>query len=556
MKAILTFFIFFISTYTQAQYAKYVVELTDKKGTSYSLSNPIDFLAQESIERKRKFKIPIDSTDLPVSKDYLDSIRSTGKVEILNTSKWLNQVLISTTDEDEIIRITQFPFVKKRTPLSNKALKKNSNLLRENIQDAGGNRTELEAEENLLNYGNTSSQVTIHEGEYLHNKGYQGQGLKIAIFDGGFLRYQTNVAFDSIRRNGQIKMTWDFVARNSLVNEDNFHGSYCLSILAANIPGTYVGSAPQASYYLFRTEDVGSEYPIEEQNWIAAAEMADSIGVDMISSSLGYSTFDDESLDHNYEDLNGKTTLISRAAAIAAKKGIIVMTSAGNEGADDWKYIAAPADAEGILSVGAVNISKQVADFSSYGPAYDGRIKPEIASVGWNTYLINSLGRVIRSSGTSYSNPNIAGLIACLWQAFPEFSSNEIIEEVKKSADRYTTPDTRTGYGLPNMKIAYDALVKEREVRKTMLLLKPERIKVFPIPFKDNCALLYNSTKNGKLDIQIFTIEGKWIRGLSFIVNENELHNFTIDNLGSLSSGQYILKYHDPIGEGIIRLVK
>ena len=556
MKAILTFFIFFVSTYTQAQYAKYVVELTDKKGTSYSLSNPIDFLSQESIERKRKFKIPIDSTDLPVSKDYLDSIRSTGKVEILNTSKWLNQVLISTTDEEAIIKITQFPFIKKRTPLANKAFKKNSNLIRENIQDAGGNQTELEAEENLLNYGNTSSQVTIHEGEYLHNKGYQGQGLKIAIFDGGFLRYQTNIAFDSIRRNGQIKMTWDFVARNSLVNEDNYHGAYCLSILAANIPGTYVGTAPKASYYLFRTEDVGSEYPIEEQNWIAAAEMADSIGVDMISASLGYSTFDDESLDHNYEDLNGKTTLISRAAAIAAKKGIIVMTSAGNEGADDWKYIAAPADAEGILSVGAVNISKQIADFSSYGPAYDGRIKPEIASVGWNTYLINSLGRVIRSSGTSYSTPNIAGLIACLWQAFPEFSSNEIIEEVKRSADRYTTPDTRTGYGLPNMKIAYDALVKEREVRKTKILLKPERIKVFPIPFKDNCSLLYNSTSNGKLDIEIFTIDGKWIRGLSFVVNENELHSFTIDNLGGLSSGQYMLKYHDSIGEGIIRLVK
>jgi subtilisin family serine protease len=556
MKSTLTFLIFFVCTYAEAQYTKYVVELTDKKGTAYSLNNSIAFLSQESIDRKRKFKISIDSLDLPVSEDYLDSIRSIGGVEIINTSKWLNQVLISTTDEDAIIRITQFPFVKKRTPLSNKALKKNNNLIRDNIQDVSGNYEELETEENILNYGNTSAQVTIHEGEYLHNKGYQGQGIKIAIFDGGFLRYQTNLAFDSIRRNGQIKMTWDFVARNSLVNEDNYHGAYCLSILAGNIPGTYVGTAPQASYCLFRTEDVESEYPIEEQNWIAAAEMADSIGVDMISSSLGYSTFDDESLDHSYEDLNGKTTLISRAATIAAKKGIIVMTSAGNEGADDWRYISAPADAEGILSVGAVDISKQIADFSSYGPSFDGRIKPEIASVGWGTYLINSLGRVTRSNGTSYSTPNIAGLIACLWQAFPEFSSNEIIEVIKESADRYTTPDVRTGYGLPNMKIAYDELVKEREVRKTKLLLKSERIKIFPIPFKDICSLLYNSTSNGKLDIQIFTIDGRWIRGLSFVVNENELHSFTIDNLGSLSSGQYMLKYRDSIGEGIIRLVK
>ncbi|MFN5421931.1 MAG: S8 family serine peptidase [bacterium] len=556
MKGLLTLLLLYICGLTQAQYTKYIFEFTDKKGSSYSLSNPGDFLSQESIDRKNRYNIKIDSTDLPVSNIYLDSIKNAGKVDIINTSKWLNQVLISTTDEAAIVKITQFPFVKRRVPLSSKPSRIKTDKIHENIQGLSTEEKAVEAFENVINYGNTSTQVKIHEGDFLHDKGFLGKGMKIAVFDGGFLRYQTNVAFDSLRRNGQIKMTWDFVARNSSVNEDNYHGAYCLSILAANLPGTYVGTAPQASYYLFRTEDVGSEYPIEEQYWIAAAEMADSIGVDMISSSLGYSTFDDASLNHRYENLNGKTTLITRAASIAAQKGILVMTSAGNEGTSEWKYIAAPADAEGVLSVGAVNINKEVAGFSSYGPTYDGRIKPEIASVGWSTYLINSLGRVIRSDGTSYSTPNIAGLIACLWQAFPEFSSKEIIEIVKKSADRFTTPDVRTGYGLPNMRLAYEALTRERENKKMKLLLKSERIKVYPTPFRNYFTILYSPQSTGKLEIQLFTLDGRWIRNRSFEVRENELYSFTLDDLGSLSSGNYLLKYRDTEGEGIIRLLK
>lgn len=556
MKGTLTF-LFILNCYlANAQYTKYIFELTDKKGSTYSLSNPTEFLSQESIDRKKRYNIKIDSTDIPVSQVYLDSIRTAGNVEIINTSKWLNQVLISTKDEAAVIKITQFPFVKKRVPLSSKPSRVKTDKVYENTQSISSQEETFETLENSINYGNTSTQVEIHEGEFLHNKGYQGKGMKIAIFDGGFLRYQTNIAFDSLRRNGQIKMTWDFVAGNNSVNEDNFHGAYCLSIMAANMPGTYVGTAPQASYYLFRTEDVGSEYPIEEQYWIAAAEMADSIGIDMISSSLGYSTFDDPSLDHSYENLNGKTTLITRAATIAAQKGILVMTSAGNEGTREWKYIAAPADADGVLSVGAVNINKEIADFSSYGPTYDGRIKPEIASVGWNTYLISSLGRVIRSNGTSYSTPNIAGLIACLWQAFPEFSSKEIIDVVKKSADRYSTPDIRTGYGIPNMRLAYESLTKEREIKKTKLLLKAERIKVCPIPFRNNFTLLYDAQSSGKLEIQLFTMDGKWIRNKSFEVIEGQFYSFSIDDLGSLGSGNYLLKYRDAEGEGMIRLLK
>ena len=556
MKVLLTYLFLLFCGITHAQYTKYIVEFTDKKGSPNNLSNPGEFLSQASIDRKKTYDVKIDSTDLNVSKVYLDSIKNAGKVEIINTSKWLNQVLISTTDEGAIFKIGQFPFVKKRIPISNLFSKNITEKIGENIQSVLNKEETTEVVENFINYGNTSTQIKIHEGEFLHKKGYQGNGMKIAIFDGGFLDYKTNIAFDSLRRNGQIKIIWDFVAGDSSVNEDNFHGAYCLSILAANLPGTYVGTAPQASYYLFRTEDVGSEYPIEEFYWIAAAEMADSIGIDMISSSLGYSTFDDPSLDHSYENLNGKTTLITRAATIAAQKGILVMTSAGNEGASEWKYISAPADAEGVLSVGAVNINKEIADFSSYGPSYDGRIKPEIASVGWNTYVINTLGRVIRSNGTSYSTPNIAGLIACLWQAFPEFSSKEIIEVVKKSADRFSTPDVRTGYGIPNMRLAYETLTKEREIKKTKLLLKSERIKVHPIPFRSNLNILYDAQSSGKLETQLFTMDGKCIRNKSFEVIEGEFYSFTVDNLGSLSSGHYILKYRDTEGEGMIRLLK
>jgi subtilisin family serine protease len=216
--------------------------------------------------------------------------------------------------------------------------------------------------------------------------------------------------------------------------------------MAANLPGRFVGSSPDADYYLFRTENARSEYPIEEVNWLMAAERADSIGVDIISSSLGYTVFDDNIFDHSYSDLNGTGTIVSKAASMAVSKGMIVSSSAGNEGDDPWKYISAPADGKNVLAVGAINTSNQIAPFSGFGPSADGRIKPDVVSVGFNTQLIASDGNIGLGIGTSFSNPNIAGLIACLWQGFPEFNNLEIIQAIKQSSHQYLHPEKVTEY--------------------------------------------------------------------------------------------------------------
>lgn len=556
MRAGLIVVLFTLTLPSFGQYSRHIIELNDKKGTPYPINKPEFFLSPESIKRRSLSNVSIDSTDLPVSPAYIDSIRNAGKVDILAVSKWLNMVLIRTTDQTALNRISRFPFVKKRAAVANRPFgiiqPKTPDIIHESISLTGPNQIK----NTQLNYGRSNQQITIHEGEFLHNAGFTGKGVKIAVLDAGFNRYQNLKAFDSLRLNDRIKITRDLVENNNSVNEDDAHGMYCLSILAANQPGVMVGSAPDASYYLFRTEDVGSEFPVEEFFWVTAAEMSDSMGVQLISSSLGYSTYDDPSFNYNYAAMNGKTTLVSRGARLASQKGMIVMNSAGNEGNKSWRYIIAPADAEDILAVGAVNILKQVASFSSFGPTSDNRIKPDIASVGWNTFLISTTGSIAQGSGTSFSNPNIAGLVACLWQAFPEFSNREIIDAVRKSSDKYTNPDTRTGFGIPNMRIAYTLLEKERNTRKAKNILKNERIKVYPIPFNDKMTLLYHHDNPGALNIRLLNMDGKKLKKWTFDAQAGEYHYFQLNGLELLPLGQYILEYEDNSGRGVIRIQK
>jgi serine protease AprX len=556
MKQIITLFIIALSSVCKAQNNRYIIELTNKQGSIYAVNNAFSYLSAESIQRKKKFNIVIDSTDFPVTPAYLDSIKLSGNVEILNTSKWLNQVLIKTTDQAALVKIRKFAFVKNQYYIDKKL---NSGTKDQGVQGLLSKKTNIEALSNLantLNYGSAGAQIYLHEGEFLHNKGLQGNGIKIAVLDAGFAKYQNIAAFDSLRLNNKILGTWDFVEKNNSVNEDDIHGMWCLSILGANIPGSYVGSAPRASYYLYRTEDVASEFPVEEQNWAAAAERADSLGVDIITSSLGYSEFDDPSFNYTYADMNGKKTIVSRAATIASQKGMIVTNSAGNEGGRKWKFIIAPADVAEVLSVGAINVNKQVASFSSYGPTGDGRVKPDVTSVGWNTFLINLNGSVGQGNGTSFSNPNLAGLIACLWQAFPEFNNKEIINAVKQSADHYDKPDNRTGYGIPNMRLAFSMLEKERKIKEAKLILKTNLIKAFPNPFSNKFTIVYKGISNGKIDFNLLGIDGRFIRHYNFDTIENEYHYFILDQLESLPIGQYFLQYFDGINSGTIRVSK
>ena len=431
----------------------------------------------------------------------------------MSRSKWFNRIVVELTDPFAIDVINAFPFVEQSHVTSVAIVRSDFMQLDKtelSSQNVTGSRSVLEGQgvlDDTVNYGSNYPQVHIHEGEYLHNKGYRGQGITIAVLDGGYLNYQTNPAFDSVRAAHQILGTYDFVTNDSSVNEDNSHGANVLSMMASNRPGVMVGTAPKANYWLFRTEDVASEKPIEEYNWIEALEKADSLGADMISSSLGYYVFDDPQFDHSYAQRDGNTTQITIAADLAVKKGLIVMNAAGNTGnaPDESKYILVPGDGDSVMTVGAVNTSGTIGGFSSWGPNGAGKLKPNIVSVGAAAVYTNSIGNVVMGNGTSLANPNIAGLIACLWQAFPEFSNTDIMDAVQRSAHMYANPDNRYGYGIPNFRTA-SAILETKRLENDSLLTS-NWIKTFPNPFKQLFTVFFKAPSTGRASLRVIDLE-------------------------------------------------
>jgi len=441
-----------------AQVTRYLVRFRDKGSNNFSLANPDAFLSVRSLQRRTRYQIALDSTDLPVSQRYLDSLRVIPGVAILNTSKWLNQVSIQATDAAALNRINALPFVLSAAPISFRmgtpAGPQRNKWEQPEGRAATGRFASTQADN--VNYGASDAQVRIHNGQFLHNIGLRGEGMLIGMVDAGYQNYLTVSSLDSIRRNGQILGTWDFVARESSVNEDHPHGLQCFTTIAANLPGSFVGTAYKANFLLFRTEDAATETPIEEHNWAAGAERIDSSGGDLISSSLGYYDFDApfNTYNYNFSDLNGNTTISARAADLAAKKGLLVVTAAGNEGNKPWGRIITPADADSVLTVGAVNAQGVPGSFTSRGPSADGQVKPDVASVGVGTIIQYPTGPIAGGNGTSFATPNLAGLITCLWQGFPEFNNMKIIDAVRRSGSRFHTPNDTTGYGIPDMKKA------------------------------------------------------------------------------------------------------
>lgn len=447
---------------SKAQFNRYLISFNDKAGTSFSLSNPDQFLSQRAIERRTRYNISIDSTDLPVNANYIESVRSAGNVTILNVSKWLNQISIFTTDVAALSAINNLPFVKSTLPIASRISNNFFNILPDDNFTVASLINPNKVTGNTYQYGVSGAQVRIHNGQFLHNHGFRGENMQLAVLDAGFYHYDVLPTFDSARNNNQILGTWDFVDREESVSEDDSHGMHCLSTIAANMPGTFVGTAPKTSFYLFRTEDVSSEYPIEEHNLVVAAERADSLGVDLCSVSLGYTEFSDPTFDYTYNDMNGNTTISAKGVDLAAKKGMLMVIAAGNEGSGTWHYISTPADADSCLTIGAVDTIKRVASFSSYGPSSDGRIKPDVAAVGRNAVVANSItGLPSYGSGTSYACPNMAGITTCLWQAFPEASNMQIINTLQKSGNIYSNPNDRIGYGIPDVKKGFVMLQKQ-----------------------------------------------------------------------------------------------
>ncbi|MCX6318762.1 MAG: S8 family serine peptidase [Bacteroidetes bacterium] len=448
-----------------AQFNRYIVTLKHKGNSPFSLSSPQTYLSARAIDRRTKYGISIDSADIPVTPSFVNQIDNIPNVTILNTSKWLNSVTIFTTDAAAITAINALPFVQAVSGIASRMADNGRGLRNkfageETITDAPVSTSRTEAD--FFNYGtNAFNEIHLHNGEFLHNIGLRGQGMQLAMLDNGYFNYTGLKAFDSAIANGQILGTWDFVARESNVANDGSHGMNCLSTIAANIPGQFIGKAPKASFWLFRTEDDASEYPIEEHNWVCAAERADSAGSDIISSSLGYYDFDNASLNYTYANMNGNTTISSRGADMAAKKGLLVFVSAGNEGGSAWHYLTTPSDADSAVCVGAVTATGVVGGFSSYGPSSDGQIKPDMASVGVSA-LVQTTGNTVGfANGTSFACPNMAGLGTCLWQGFPEFNNMKIVKAMQQAGSITGTPNDRIGYGIPNMKTAFKNLLIE-----------------------------------------------------------------------------------------------
>ena len=433
--------------FTPEDTLKYRISLKDKAATDYSLQKPEMYLSKKSIERRKRQGLEIDSTDLPVCKKYVDAIRKKG-VHVLVTGKWDNFVTVSCNDSMLIAEIAGLPFVRSTERVWRGVAKRASE--RDSLINKPLRTDSL--------YGPAITQIKMSHADRLHEAGFKGQGMTIAVIDAGFHNVDKIEAMNNINILG----TRDFVNPEADIYAESSHGMSVLSCMAMNQPNVMIGTAPEASYWLLRSEDEYSENLVEQDYWAAAIEFADSVGVDLVNTSLGYYSFDDPTKNYRYRDLNGHYALMSREAAKAADKGIVVVCSAGNSGSGSWKKITPPGDAENVITVGAVNKYGVLAPFSSVGNTADGRVKPDVVAVGLGSDVMGTDGNLRHANGTSFSSPIMCGMVACLWQACPELTAKEIIELVRRSGDRAVFPDNIYGYGIPDLWKAYQSTVNTR----------------------------------------------------------------------------------------------
>lgn len=417
----------------------------DKPSKATYLANPSLMLSQRSIQRRTRQNILLDDNDVPIEKTYYNEVKNRAGIKIMAKSKWLNALHIEGT-KTNINKLKQLSFVAK-IEFADKSL---------NATDRVAPAKRLHHPENKFgsistdySYGNGSNQIEMLGGEALHQQNFTGTGMIIAVIDGGFPGVDTFIAFKRLRDQNKILGGYNYVTRSSNFYTGISHGTAVLSTIASYVDNQFIGTAPDASFYLFITEDGTKETPLEESLWVEAAEKADSLGVDIINTSLGYFTFDNPKYDYSYADMNGSKTFISRGAEIGFSRGMIIVNAAGNEGAEPWKYIIAPADAKSVLAVGAVDAAKIIATFSSFGPTADGRVKPDVLAQGLNAFVINADGQIAPSSGTSFASPIMTGVIACYWQKNYTKKNTEIIQMIKESAHLYNNPSPQYGYGIP-----------------------------------------------------------------------------------------------------------
>lgn len=423
---------------------KYRLILKDKGTSAYSISKPSEFLSARAIERRRKRNIPVDETDLPISADYIKAIKQIGGVIVVQ-SKWLNTVSVNTSDEFLVDKYKALPFVKDVILVWEGPRLAATPAKYTDIPQLGSNQTA----NTPLDYGAATANISTCNGQALHNKGFKGAGIDIAVIDEGFINLKNNPAFSNISIKGAKSFVYESPDPYAIDN----HGIWVTSCMAVNKPGTYVGTAPEANYWLFHTEDASTEYPIEEDYWVNAIEYADSVGVDIVNSSLTYTNgYYLPQARYKFEDMDGKTAMATRAANVAFSKGIFIVCCAGNE----QQWVGTPADSPNVLTLGAINYKGEIGIFTSWGITVDGRIKPDLVALGASAGVINPSGVAETRSGTSYASPIMCGLAACLWQAYPKLTNKDLLMVLRKSANRYNNPVMPYGYGLADMQKAMD----------------------------------------------------------------------------------------------------
>ena len=476
----------------------FYVQLANKNNSPYSLSSPSAYLSQRAITRRITFTIPIDSTDLPVNHTYIQQIENLG-VHVHCASKWMNGVTVKLTDSTKMAQVRTLPFVS--------FVQYTGLLVGAALAPPVKNNAKA-----TLNYGKATDQINQLNGTYLHNEGFRGKGIHVAVIDAGFTNVNVNPCFDSLRLQGRLLGTKDVINPVSNIYSEDTHGAMVLSTMTGNISGQYLGTAPEASYWLIRTEYSPTEYKVETDFWCSGIEFADSVGADIATSSLGYSTFDDSKMNFTYADMNGKVSRASRAASIASKKGMVVLVAAGNEATDPWHYLSSPSDADGIITVGAVTSTGIPSSFSSFGPSSDGRVKPEICATGTSSALVNTGGTTTYGNGTSFATPIMAGMMACLLQKYKSQNQNPsvwtLLQSVFKTGNLFSNPTAQMGYGIPDFKLAEENLTTfdsvQRLEKNSFILSESKVFKSLTIRFLDG------NTPN-QASVRIYSVTGKLV---------------------------------------------
>ncbi len=501
------------------------VEFT-KKTESHLTQNPSYFLSEKALARRNKSHINITEEDVPISSKRINQITDLQSIKFNYALKWQNGVVVSTPDLSVKNDLTKLDFVASVTVIKKPQKASRTSFLKPVTL-------------NDYNYGLAKDQNEIINIPFLHDFGYNGEDITLAIFDNGFRGLDTLPLFRRLWMENQILGQFDIVEGDKNAIPHGSHGTAVLSTIGAFSLDTMVGSAPEAEFYLFRTEDNASETLLEEYNWAKAAEIADSLGVDIINSSLGYSLFDDSTTSHTYADLDGKSTVVTKAANAAYRKGILVVNSAGNSGQRPWRYIIAPADGRYVLAVGATDSTGTIADFSSRGPNSAGLLKPNVSAVGARVVVADGVGGAQKSNGTSFSAPTIAGAAACLLQAFPEASNADIFRTIEASCDRYDFPDFDYGNGIPDFQKAYN-LLSEKYVPREYDQELIRDFKMYPNPTKDFLAVELLELEETKISVKVFNYSGHEL--ISESVGNQKGEVFISVNTTNLSSGYYVLE--------------